>query len=369
MNYDYSSPFSILPFILLLREMAGACDLLRVGAVVANRALQRSLRTSHYSPSIPASSINQEPFQYSEHSSVIILIMMFASIAFILPILAASATGFERCGTKSPTPEHIRQAQHIQYHEAVARTQRDSLVEGTVSSIDINVYYHVIRFSQYDDSVDLSALHSQTNILNDAYRPHGIAWHLRGAAEVDASAWPVTKDLKTLEEWAEPMQRLLRKGTYADLNVYILSASRLDDVLGSAKFPEDIPIGVRNTTAQSKFDVDGVIVGSHTLPDVGKYPFDLGKTLVHETGHWLDLFHTFEGGCDGSGDGIDDTPTEAGPHYGACFVSSDTCDGDGEDAIANYMNYSYDSCLREFTLGQEVRMHGAWKRLRAPHQA
>jgi len=93
-----------------------------------------------------------------------------------------------------------------------------------------------------------------------------------------------------------------------------------------------------------------------------------GKSLTHEIGHWLGLFHTFEGwNCIGPGDFVDDTPAQALP-IGSCYapIVWDTCpDQPGLDAVHNYMDYTEDSCKTEFTTGQIKRMWGMWKQYRA----
>jgi hypothetical protein len=98
-------------------------------------------------------------------------------------------------------------------------------------------------------------------------------------------------------------------------------------------------------------------------------PYNLGMSLVHEAGHWLGLLHTFEGGCDAGGsggDGVADTPAEAGPAFGCPKRSRNSCPRlPGNDLSSNVMSYVDDACMRGVTKGQAARMQAMWAAYRA----
>jgi hypothetical protein len=112
---------------------------------------------------------------------------------------------------------------------------------------------------------------------------------------------------------------------------------------------------------------DAVVVDWESIPGASdRYEgrFDEGKTATHEVGHWLNLEHTFYGGCNAKGDFVDDTPAQKVPTSG-CPEGKDTCRAPGLDPIHNYMDYSDDPCYSEFTPGQSQRMGDAWLFYRA----
>ena len=102
-------------------------------------------------------------------------------------------------------------------------------------------------------------------------------------------------------------------------------------------------------------------------------PFNLGRTLTHELGHFFNLRHTFNNGtCSGStscttqGDRICDTPEVAQETY-ECPSAGDVlgCNGDEFALTMNYMDYVDDGCMYMFTLGQENRMRAYYNAIAA----
>jgi hypothetical protein len=90
-------------------------------------------------------------------------------------------------------------------------------------------------------------------------------------------------------------------------------------------------------------------------------PFHQGRTATHEVGHYFGLEHTFNGGCSTatppgcytSGDLICDTNSESSPVFG-CPSSPSSCST--PDPFHNYMDYSDDTCMEEFTPEQSRRV-------------
>jgi hypothetical protein len=131
------------------------------------------------------------------------------------------------------------------------------------------------------------------------------------------------------------MKRQLRKGSYAALNIYFLKD--LGSNMGYCYFPTS-GAGAGTTTRIR----DGCTVLYSTVPGGSKTNYNLGHTVTHEVGHWMGLYHTFQGGCNGVGDSVDDTPAQASASSG-CPIGRDSCPNQpGVDPIHNYMDYSYE---------------------------
>jgi len=133
----------------------------------------------------------------------------------------------------------------------------------------------------------------------------------------------------------------------------VIITDDVSGVLGQTEFPYDLAEG----HPQQMVIVSSVGFRGFASRNHGDMMYDEGDTVVHEAGHQLGLYHTFQGSCElggGHGDFVDDTESEAMPHYDCVW---DTSCGKGADPVHNFMDYSPDTCMMGFSEGQKRR---AW---------
>jgi len=211
-----------------------------------------------------------------------------------------------------------------------------------VTSGNIKVYFHVVRRGTGTSNGDVPAswITSQMNILNAAYSGTGWSFTLVSTDRTTNSSW-FTGCYGSSET---AMKNALRQGTADDLNIYTCSPS--GGILGYATFPSSY------SSAPKK---DGVVILYSSMPGGSAAPYNEGDTATHEVGHWMGLYHTFQGGCSANGDYVSDTPAESSAAYG-CPSGRNTCSAAGFDPITNFMDYTDDSCMFQFSTGQDTRM-------------
>jgi hypothetical protein len=211
--------------------------------------------------------------------------------------------------------------------------------------IEVPVYFHVITKTNGQGAVSQQRINDQIAVLNAAYASFGFHFNLTATTVTANNSWYT---LATSSSEAA-MKAALRQGGAESLNIY--AANIGGGLLGWATFP---------SWYAGDPDDDGVVLLSASLPGGTAAPYNLGDTATHEVGHWLGLYHTFQGGCNGSGDSVSDTPAEKSPAYG-CPTNRNSCPSKpGLDPIYNYMDYTDDACMFEFTANQATRMASLW---------
>ncbi|WP_188190674.1 zinc metalloprotease [Nonomuraea sp. SYSU D8015] len=247
-------------------------------------------------------------------------------------------------GPRSPKPEDV----------AKVMAELGRRLAGVTPPTTITVPTRVHVITRGGRKVSDEAIRSQIAVLNSAYGgafggvDTGVRFRLDGISVKENAAWfadPVGHE--------HAMKTALHQGGAGTLNLYIAQLSEL--MLGFASYPYWYADAPR---------LDGVVIDWRSLPGGAMTDYNRGFTGVHEIGHWLGLFHTFENGCAEPGDGIHDTPAEAKPTE-QCPVQKDTCAQPGQDPARNFMDYAPDRCMSEFTQGQAVRMHEMWAAYRS----
>lgn len=240
---------------------------------------------------------------------------------------------------------------------ALARTPRSAptferaTAKRAFTSTTISVYWHVITNGSAG-KLSSTAISKQITVLNNAYAPAGFSFKL------------VRTDTTTNADWfdttgptggtdgdaadAKAMKTKLHVGTKSDLNIYSVAFS--DGTLGYSSFP-----------FAGSLALDGDVIDYRSLPGGSYTDYNQGDTATHEIGHWMGLYHTFQGGCsDTKGDYVSDTAAEASPAY-ECDTSRNTCAKlPGNDPVTNFMDYTPDACMNHFTAGQNTRMQNMW---------
>ncbi|GAB7366269.1 hypothetical protein MBLNU230_g7827t1 [Neophaeotheca triangularis] len=276
-----------------------------------------------------------------------------ASAALATLAVAQDPDGFTRCGAPEPPVVLMNEDPEIDARDDSLHLENR---QGKVQTTNVNTYVHIVTSPDREGAYTEEQVEQQMQKMNEAYASTGFSFNY---ISLDFTVEPGLDPSSgaDFDELEIQLKEKLRQGTYADLNLYFFSRLR-DGLLGFCYFPVPNPTSLERT-------LDGCVNAADSLPGGSFANYDLGATAVHETGHWLGIFHVFQGSsCSGGGDYVPDTPRQSTPSY-ACPTGKDSCpDRKGLDSIHNFMDYSFDACMDHFTPKQAKRMFHRYRAYR-----
>ena len=271
-------------------------------------------------------------------------------------IPTSSATGSDSArggarGGRGPDTRYVAADEQLRISRE-ARQLAKAKGGPATAGVAVPVYVHVMAAADGTGNVTDAQIAQQIVVLNTTFggaesgtaSQTGFTFTLAGTDRFYNDAWHNDRS-------SSKYRKATRLGGADALNIWLVEF----DYLGIATFPWDFA---------KQSGVDGVRVHWDSVPGGSILNYNLGETATHEVGHWLGLYHTFQGGCTETNDEVTDTPAQSSPTNG-CPAGNDTCALPGLDPIHNYMDYSYDSCYTEFTGGQTFRMQQMWTAYRA----
>jgi len=294
-------------------------------------------------------------------------------------------TGFIRCATvevealrrqNDPSVQSVEEFENWLAPLIEERKQRiaQQKADGTFRRVIVNIpiIFHVLTDTQGDTN-DLSASQIQAQIdqLNIDFGNLAGSTHAAAAdaeivfipATIDPSGTPLAEPgidrvygyAGTLSTAA--LDNTIKPATIWDRSLYanIWTANLGGGLLGYAQFPTNSTLPGMPASGGSAL-TDGVVVLAGSVGSVANpgtvAPYNLGRTLTHEIGHWIGLRHIW-GDSNCGNDYCADTPESASSNGGCPTLT--TCDGI-QDMVENYMDYTNDACMDIFTNDQVGRM-------------
>ncbi len=275
------------------------------------------------------------------------------------PQALVPGTQIYRCGT----PSQFGPGSPADHPDCDLNQTNPLAIYAPTSVLRIPVVVHVISSAAGTGNISDALVQSQITVLNEDFRAAAgtpgapgtdtqIEFFLATTDPTGAATTGITRHSNTT--WfndAGSYWTSIAWDTTRYMNIYTNSAGG-GGVLG---YVPDLPQGgtVLGTTA----DRVVILYSAFGRPATGGAPYNQGRTCTHEVGHFLGLFHTFQGGCGTAscyttGDRICDTNAETTARFGC--AASTSCGN--ADPIRNYMDYTDDTCMTNFTPEQARRI-------------
>jgi hypothetical protein len=239
--------------------------------------------------------------------------------------------------------------------------------------LEITVVVHRLESSLTGDGVfDDSLVRTQIDVLNEDFQAlagspgePGTDSRIRfKLATEDPDGQPSPGWTRTTNEfWFNDLPDPVN-GNYYDelawdphryLNIYTLSPQAPGGlILGYVPFfPQEGGVGTAEDGVRCLWNAFG--------RQSANAPYDQGRTVTHEVGHYLGLYHSFQDGCTAAeapgcyaeGDRVCDTAPQSASN-GGCPIGAESCGL--PEPFRNYMDYTDDACMNNFTVEQARRI-------------
>lgn len=271
-------------------------------------------------------------------------------------------------------PQRGRLSDFENWLEPHLRQYKDQLDAGyRAPLLTIPVVFHIITDGAGAENLSAAIIQAQLDQLNIDFR------NLAGSTDPAAADVEVEFCLATLDPSDNTMAEpgINRVTTFGDgpfstnnidnnikpgtiwppteyMNIWVCAIQ--GGVLGYAQFPDASGLAGMPGGAGGAANTDGVVVGFGTVGSIATPgsapPYNLGRTLTHEVGHWVGLRHIWGDGACGVDDFCGDTPTSDASNFGCPNHTS--CGT--QDMVENYMDYTDDACMDIFTADQKARV-------------
>ncbi|TBN03281.1 zinc metalloprotease [Hyunsoonleella flava] len=225
-------------------------------------------------------------------------------------------------------------------------------IDDGLGVINIPVYVHVV-YSNSNENIGNAQIASQISILNDDFRKtnndaNQVPNEFAGVAADAEFTFTLANTFRYADSRTSWGTNNAVKSAYppvtpeTHLNIWVCNIG--GGILGYAQFPG------------GNLATDGVVCSPQYFGNVGfvSAPFDGGRTMTHEVGHYLNLRHIWGDGRCRQDDFVADTPSSDRPNYGCPSYPTAHCRSN--DMTMNYMDYVNDDCMYMFSEGQKARM-------------